>query len=200
MKKFFTLLSVSVFSLFAAERATATTHMVMVADFTFNPNQFTMNLGDTVLWMWSSGTHNTTSTNIPSGAASWGNPIDGSHTTFAYVPAVAGTYNYECTFHVSSGMTGTFIVTGSTNVPAVNNPTPFSVAPNPASGMVTIQTDMINPSISIYDCAGRAISLVHIVKNGNQMLLDVAPFPAGMYVLRLTSGDQSQLQKIVVVH
>ena len=36
--------------------------------FTFSPANFTMNLGDTVLWIWSSGSHTTTSSSIPAGA------------------------------------------------------------------------------------------------------------------------------------
>lgn len=200
MKKFFTLLFVSSFSLFAAQRAMATTHIVIVADFTFNPQSFNMATGDTVMWMWSSGSHTTTSTTIPTGASSWDNPITSSSTSFSYKATIAGTYNYQCTPHASMGMVGNFVVTGSTNVPAVSTVTSLTMAPNPASSLVTITSDMTNPSISIYDDAGRAISMVHIVKNGNQLQLDVSQFPAGIYVLKLATADKSELQKIVVVH
>lgn len=76
----------------------------------FSPANFTMNLGDTVLWIWSSGSHTTTSTsNIPSGATSWNSPMTFNSTSFMYVPAVVGTYNYLCTPH-SAVMRGSFSV------------------------------------------------------------------------------------------
>jgi plastocyanin len=76
----------------------------------FSPSNFTMNLGDTVLWIWSSGSHTTTSTsNIPAGATSWDSPMTFNSTSFMYVPAVVGTYNYLCTPH-SAVMRGTFRV------------------------------------------------------------------------------------------
>lgn len=78
--------------------------------FTFSPSTFTMNLGDTVLWIWSSGNHTTTSTsNIPAGATSWNSPMTSTSTSFMYVPAVVGTYNYLCTPHASF-MKGSFTV------------------------------------------------------------------------------------------
>lgn len=76
----------------------------------FSPSNFTMNLGDTVVWIWSSGNHTTTSTsNIPAGATSWNSPITFNSTSYMYVPAVVGTYNYLCTPH-SAVMRGSFSV------------------------------------------------------------------------------------------
>lgn len=199
MKKFFTLFLLA-FSLVTATRTMATTHMVLVADFSFNPPTFTANLGDTVMWMWANGSHTTTSTSVPTGAATWDHPITSSSTSFTYKPAVTGTYNYQCTPHASMNMVATFDVLSSTNVPAVNNVTSLTVAPNPSSGLMNIQTDLNNPSISVYDYAGRAVSMVHIIKNGSQMSLDVAQLPAGIYVLKLTTAEKSELQKIVVIH
>src|SRR5215471_3225439 len=76
--------------------ATATIHEVDVADFHFTPAQFDALVGDTVKWIWTSGTHTTTGTsvNIPPGADSWDAPIDASNQSFEYIIKVAGTYFY----------------------------------------------------------------------------------------------------------
>ncbi|GDX53273.1 hypothetical protein LBMAG27_23200 [Bacteroidota bacterium] len=109
MKKhlhFFSLLIISF--AFSYSEANATTQVVTVANFQFAPTNFTINLGDTVLFTWISGTHTTTSTTIPGGAVSWNHSMNSSSVSFVYVPAVSGIYNYNCAIHAS--MTGQFTV------------------------------------------------------------------------------------------
>ena len=108
----------------------ATTHTITAGGTSFSPpSGVTVNLGDTVKWVWSSGTHTSTSTTIPSGAASWSGNLNSGSTSFIYVPTVAGTYNYQCNFHFSMGMTGVFTVVGSTGVSPVSASAPlFSIA------------------------------------------------------------------------
>src|SRR5207253_1861064 len=60
-------------------------HVVTVSDFSFVPNNFNANVGDTVEWVWINGNHTTTSTTIPGGASSWDNPMNSSTTSFKYV-------------------------------------------------------------------------------------------------------------------
>jgi plastocyanin len=83
---------------------------IKVSDFQFNAKTVNAVVGDTIIWVWVIGTHTTTSTSIPAGAAVWNKPIDATHKRFNYVLKVAGTYNYRCNFHFSIGMTGKLIV------------------------------------------------------------------------------------------
>ncbi len=86
------------------------TQIVSVKNFTFSPATFTINIGDTIQWVYAAGTHTTTSLTIPTGAAAWDHPVNSSSTTFTYVPTKAGIYNYKCTFHFAMGMKGDFTV------------------------------------------------------------------------------------------
>ena len=119
----------------------ATKWVVQVSNFQFSPSSLpNVNLGDTIRWKWVSGSHTTTSMTIPAGASSWDSPINSTITSFEYVPAVTGTYNYKCTPHFSMGMTGTFTVSGVTptlivtpsnqNVTKPAGSTDFSVVSN----------------------------------------------------------------------
>jgi len=96
----------------------------------FSPNTLNIPLGDTILFQLANGTHNTVSQTIPAGATSWSAPLNTSTPTFQYVPAVTGTYNYECTLH--PGMTGSFTVTGGgvPPVPSVTPPGPITSCSN----------------------------------------------------------------------
>lgn len=75
------------------------------------PNISNVELGDTILWIWVEGNHTTTSTSIPSGAASWDAPLNSVNQEYEYIPTVAGTYDYICVPHAGIGMVGSFTVT-----------------------------------------------------------------------------------------
>ena len=79
----------------------ATTHKIRVANFQFSPKRVNAFVGDTLLFIYKSGFHTTTSTNIPQGAAPWDSPMDVNTRKFSYVLTVAGTYDYFCLYHAA---------------------------------------------------------------------------------------------------
>jgi plastocyanin len=91
----------------------AHTIKIAVSDFQFKAKSVNAVVGDTITWVWKTGTHTTTSTTIPAGAVKWDKPIDATHKKFSIILKVAGTYNYQCTFHFSIGMVGKIIVSRS---------------------------------------------------------------------------------------
>jgi plastocyanin len=109
MKK---LLSLGIALLGAMQWLWATTHTVVVSSFQFTPNSLTIQLGDTVRFNCTSGSHNVNGslsafpTNLagftsgPTAAAPW---------TFLFVPTLAGTYQYRCDPH-SGSMVGSITV------------------------------------------------------------------------------------------
>lgn len=96
--------------------SSATIHIVNVANFSFSPDSINnVMVGDTVRWVWVSGSHTTTcdpasqgtGNSLPAGAATWNSPMNVTSTTFDYKVTVAGTYNYWCIPHAPN-MAGTF--------------------------------------------------------------------------------------------
>lgn len=133
MKTKLQFLGALLLALFLSINAYATTQTVIVGPsntLTFSPSHFTINLGDTVKWTWATGNHNTVSTTIPSGAASWNSGLHVSPFTYIYVPTVLGTYYSVCTPHAAAGMKDTFTVVCGASAPipplaAANGPTSF---------------------------------------------------------------------------
>jgi uncharacterized repeat protein (TIGR01451 family) len=82
-----------------------TTYTVTVQNFSFAPATVNASVGDTIMWQWVSGSHTTTcngtfpGTSLPPGASAWDSPMNSSSTTFSYVLAVDGEYDYVCTIH-----------------------------------------------------------------------------------------------------
>ncbi|HRH47322.1 MAG TPA: plastocyanin/azurin family copper-binding protein [Panacibacter sp.] len=98
------------FLIFAGTATFATVIVVQVSNFKFAPKTFNAVVGDTIRFSWKNGIHNTTSTKVPRGAATWAALSDSAHLTFNYVLTVPGTYKFVCTIH-APGMKGTINVT-----------------------------------------------------------------------------------------
>lgn len=111
MKNNLYFLYLFLFTLVIGNKVSATTHTVQVGNYYFNPNTLNVEVGDTVKWIWVQGSHTTTSTTIPSGAATWDHPINSGSTSYSYKVTVAGTFNYKCTPHAAMGHLGSFTAT-----------------------------------------------------------------------------------------
>lgn len=182
-------------------RSFATVHVIAVGNYTFSPTSVTAVLGDTIKWVWSNGSHNTTNTSvIPVGAATWASPLNSSVTSFIYVPAVTGTYNYECTFHVSMGMTGSFMV-GASGVGNVSKTDIIKVYPNPASETLHIQFNASSAPVSLTLTDMNGVQVIkkkyRVFKNDD---LDLQDVPNGTYILHAVQGNDAYDQQILISH
>lgn len=191
------LLSLSLLcGMYAASNATIV--MITASDFQFAPNSgVTINVGDTVMFMWSNGDHTATSVNIPAGAATFDAPLTSTNTSFMYVPTVAGNYTYTCTPHIAMGMNGQFMVNPSTGVAKVAASL-FSMYPNPAATTlhVSLKTGQ-TANAMLYDMAGRTILTQSIAGSA---AINVANLPNGTYFLRLEQNGDIATQTVVVSH
>jgi trimeric autotransporter adhesin len=101
--------------------ATVTVH-VFNFDFSINPSgqnvvDPTIDLGDTIHWVWDSGTH--TSTSVTGSAETWNSGAMSAGGSFDHTFTHSGTFSYYCMFHGSDngngtagGMSGTVTVVG----------------------------------------------------------------------------------------
>ncbi len=99
-----------------------TTHTVNLAGMSFSPAHSTIDVGDTVRWVWLAGIHDvesgTSGANIGDGKFSAGDPVFAPHTfqvvfdrTFLDAnPMPNNVYPYYCSVHFGFGMTGTITV------------------------------------------------------------------------------------------
>ena len=184
-------------------KTNATVQQVGVANFAFTPSSFSINVGDTIVWFWMSGNHNTTSTNVPSGAMSWASPMNSGAPVFFYVPTVAGTYNYVCTFHGS--MQANFVVTPSTGLTTLTSPPDFSfMSNNPASTELYVAyTIPVGTTVNImmFDILGKTIQTIVL---GRQQAgtytknIGIADLPRGIYILEMITPEARITKKVVV--
>jgi plastocyanin len=179
----------------------ATIRKVTVGDNSFTPSAVKVHAGDTIMWVWTNGTHTTTSANIPHEAVPWNSNIDANTTSYIYVPTVTGTYNYQCSLTTSTGMTGSFTVTNITDKSHVSQTPIFTAYPNPASGSAHIVFKNANwpVVISITDMNGNVILEQHL---GLVMAtdIDITNIPDGTYFLHAERHNRATSQELIVQH
>ena len=80
------------------------TFKIKVSDFQFSPSTTNALVGDSILFIWKSGFHTTTSLSIPANAKPWDHPMNSTSKRFRYIVKKSGTYNFQCNFHPLSMM------------------------------------------------------------------------------------------------
>jgi plastocyanin len=173
----------------------ATIWTVNVQNFSFNPNSLPdVRVGDTVRWVWVSGSHTTTSTTIPAGADAWDHAINSGNTEFDYIPVVTGTYNYKCTPHASMGMTGSFIVSPPVGIAVSEQEPEFTVSPNPFRDKIMIRfadnSGIILNKVEITNITGKVCSVTNGQLNelSESVTLNLGDLIPGFYFVRISDG------------
>jgi plastocyanin len=207
MKKINTLWISALMLIFCSFKTNATTVIVNVEDFEFDPAIFTINVGDQVMWMWdnSGGAHTTTSTTIPAGAASWDQVISQSSQMFTYTATVPGSYDYVCLYHQSMGMIGHFTVNGTTGItPIPVVPILFINATSVLNNQLTISYGIpanTHLNLKLYDIIGKSVqTFISSDKQSGSYseIYSVANLKKGIYILALETADASVTRKIII--
>lgn len=191
-------------TLLIATNVRATIHVIQVEGIIFNPAAVpSVHIGDTIRWTWVSGTHTTTSTTIPAGAATWNNPISSTNTTFDYIPTIAGVYNYQCNIHVSMGMIGSFTVSNPAGVMAMTNSASISIYPNPFYNNVTFQfssADTFLRNLMIFDITGKLWKTFVFPEQPGKMetTLDLTDIESGMYLFEFIDNHNNLYSRRVI--
>jgi len=183
--------------------ANATVHMVNVEDYVFSPATIAVTVGDTVMWMWVSGVHTTTSTNVPLDAAGWNQPIDASHLSFSYKVTAAGQYDYQCNYHYTMGMIGHISATSVLAVPQLASAPHFIVMGNIARDEIKIFYEVPSDSpvsIRLIDITGKVVrTFVTAAQDAvNTQSYSVADLPRGLYILTLQTDDAEMVHRVIL--
>lgn len=201
MKKIYTILCASALT-FVSTVANATMHYVAVGvnsssvpTMAFTPNALTANVGDTVTFVLAAGTHNVTSTSVPSGAATMSSgTLSTPGQTYVYPITQAGTYNYTCTFH--AGMNGTINAT-ATGVTEYHANWATTAYPNPFTNKLTMSYSGVE-SVSFLNVVGELVKQVTFTSTEGKTEIDFEGLPAGIYFYRTyKEGEVVETKKLI---
>jgi plastocyanin len=177
-----------------------TTHTVNAGSYYYNPNNLTVQVGDSVIWINDGGLHdvngNTNSiTNQP-----FNNPVtfDSPSTNtvgaviYAYKFTVPGIYNYDCSVgsHAANGMVGSIIVTDpSTNINTADNN--YLIYPNPTSDYLYLSGINRDSKATVYDITGK------LLLSTSEKKIDLSSYPNGLYIVNMRSNNKSITHSII---
>jgi plastocyanin len=156
----------------------------------FNPPNITVNVGDTVTWVWIGSGHDTVATD-----GTWNSGLKNAPATFpfTFTAAHAGKrFDYFCTPHRSLGMVGSVTVRAAANQP----PTVSLTAPG--NGATFLTTDQITFSANASDPDG-TISKVEFLSDGSLIgaadttspYSVTASLPAGQHTITAKATDNT---------
>lgn len=204
MKKIY-ILYLTVFALFTQLPSKGAMVMVETANFQFTPSNFTVNVGDTIMWFWFDGSHTTTSGNIPSGATAWNASISQNNQMFTYVVSIPGIYNFVCLPHASGGMTGSFNAIGGTvGINESPAPTLSFISNYSSNGNLYVDYELISTGIlriKLFDIIGNSVqTLVSStqVAGKHSDVFNVTDLHKGIYILEMVTGKNRLSKKILI--
>ena len=142
----------------ACHAASAATFNVSFGSYFFNPNNLTINVGDTVVWNGPPG-HTVTGTNAEALCG------PSMVTTCSHTFMTPGTYGYECIepFHAAMGMVGKLVVN-----PAPSNAPPVVSITSPANGAVFAAPANVAITAHVTDSDGSVTNVLFLV-NANSV-------------------------------
>ena len=181
----------------------AVTHIVTQQGTTFSPNAMVVNVGDTVRWEWTAGTHTTTSISVPVGAATWDSPLTMGNPFFEYEVTVEGVYAYKCIPHESMGMLGGFVAAGVTPVssPRVNAST-LNISANSNQLLVQLSLEKSGyTQINLFDLTGNLLLKLceqNLASGETIFSADVSSLSRGIYLVSVDSEFFRKTRKVVV--
>src|SRR5438876_8453828 len=154
----------------------ATTNVSFGNNLVFSPKNVTINVGDTVLWSNTGGSHTVTGDGSDPFCGRVFVPTSCSHTF-----STAGTFSYHCIPHQSFGMVGTVIVQASANT------RPSVTITNPANGAVFAAPANVTIQANATDTDG-SVTSVQLFANPTLLVGTVTTAPYNIIASNLAAG------------
>lgn len=167
---------------------------------TFSPANVTINVNDSVLWVWAGLDHSSTSgTNgthaddngVPSGL--WDSGVNNQPFSFTNKFTSAGTFSYYCTIHHAFGMLGTVTVVGGSSPPSLAITSPANGAVFAAPANVNIQAGVTNGTASVTNVQFLANSTLLASENTGPFSTTANNLTTGSYALSAIAKDNGGL-------
>lgn len=160
----------------------------------FSPSSLTIEVGDTVVWTNTGGTHNVngTTTTFPSNPDSFSSGAPASGWTYFFVFTVAGTYDYQCDPHAGAGMTGTITVNTPSTITELDVENGVSIYPNPFFDKLSIELseellkENSNIKFELYDLLGNQVQTIAKV-NSELTRINTEDLSNGIYIYAFKS-------------
>ncbi|MCH8904894.1 MAG: T9SS type A sorting domain-containing protein [Bacteroidetes bacterium] len=201
-KQILALFGLAILGVFLVSFANAqTTHVVFVGNGGFSPDLFVVNVGDEVQFKLdlanNSGTHYSTSTNIPNGASSWNYAMYCSTCAYTVIVTDPGTYDFV---DANSSLTGSFSTSPTGLKENDNNSNSLNIYPNPVQGnsFISYNLGSVDGQIIITNILGEQLNIYTLSDKSGQITIN-DDLPQGLYFCTLWDKNSVVSQKKMMV-
>ncbi len=158
--------------------------------------QIMIDVGDTVVWTWGSGTHNLVSTG---GVETFDSGyFTGPGPTFSHTFNNPGVTTYICDPHPNS-MYGIVTVTGTASMEDLNS-IDLILFPNPASETIILNMNNVvseSVKVEIYDVLGKLSKKQMGLLNNNKISIDISDLSRGIYIAKVYSENTISVKRFI---
>jgi plastocyanin len=134
----------------AAAATTFQVHVGPQGSLSFSPQNITINVGDTVEWIWDSSTHSATSGTPGNPDGLFDSGVLNAGATFSFTFSTAGTFSYFCTPHgLCCGMVGTVTVNNATGDVVTINRAQYDIGQSTLTVKATDSEDSAVLTVSV---------------------------------------------------
>jgi hypothetical protein len=138
----------------------------------------------------------------PSGASAyqWINCVNNTpivgETSSTFVATVDGSYAVIVTNSSGCSDTSNCVILNAVGISEVSGSMDAQLYPNPTTGIITVRLNKVETvNALIYDAQGKLISTLIELVDG--YVIDISNMDRGMYMIQLTSGSGTMIQRIV---
>jgi plastocyanin len=191
--KNFTLVFSLLFSLFSLAQTNDT---ISTSGMSFSPSELTIEIGDTVTFINTGGSHNVNGTQatFPNNPESFGNSV-GTGWTYQHIFSIVGEYDFQCNPHASHGMTGKVIVQSNTSTQNLDFESHSNIFPNPFQNELAIQ-GCNGGEVFLYSVVGR-LELNQQITN-DSYTLSTNELPSGIYLYQITMANKETVSGKII--
>jgi plastocyanin len=150
-----------------ARATTFEVHVGPEGSLSFSPQNITINVGDTVEWIWDSSTHSATSGTPGNPDGLFDSGVLNSGATFSFTFLTAGAFSYFCTPHgLCCGMVGSVTVNNGTNDIVTISRAQYDIAQSILTVQATDSNDDATLTVSVLS-TGEIIGTLKNKGDGN---------------------------------
>lgn len=159
----------------------------------------TIDVGDTVIWTWTSPNHTVESVPGNSVESFTSGFLGPNGSTYSYTFTVVGANDYLCGVHGAFSMSGTITVENNLGVNDFKMGSSFNIYPNPSNSILNIalKNGITNGTLEVFDMLGKK-AMSQTLNSDVFRSIDISNLNSGLYLIKISFEGNSETKRFII--